>query len=78
MLVTSIPRSHSCPVQDSLHFIHVHDPSFHRSVLPQQVESPILAYTAEGEVNALEWYQQNGERNWVGIAFDNKMQILRV
>lgn len=48
------------------------------SVLPQQVESPILAYTAEGEVNALEWYQQNGERNWVGIAFDNKMQILRV
>ena len=48
------------------------------SVLPGQVESPILAYTAEAEVNSLEWFQQNAERNWVAIAFDNKMQILRV
>ena len=48
------------------------------SVLPQPVEAPVLAYTAEGEVNSLEWCQQNGERNWVSIAFDNKLQILRV
>jgi hypothetical protein len=48
------------------------------SGLPQPVEAPVLAYTAEGEVNSLEWYKQSDERNWVGIAFDNKMQILRV
>lgn len=110
------------------------------SVLPNAVESPILAYTAEAEVrhgakqgeqewgsspssshrymracegrcrqprtasntpphdermtvapilllcrhappkqvNQLEWFQQSAERNWVAIAFNNKMQILRV
>jgi hypothetical protein len=30
------------------------------------------------QVNQLEWFQQNAERNWVAIAFSNKMQILRV
>jgi WD repeat-containing protein 68 len=48
------------------------------SVLPNPVESPILAYTAEAEVNQLEWFKQSGDRNWVAIAFNNKMQILRV
>jgi len=48
------------------------------SVLPRPIESPILAYTAEGEVNQLEWFQQNTERNWVAIAFNHKMQVLRV
>ncbi len=47
-------------------------------MLPGAVESPVLAYTAEGEVNSLEWFQQNEERNWVAVAFDNTMQILRV
>ena len=47
-------------------------------MLPSTVDSPILAYTADAEVNQLEWYQQNAQRNWVDIAFNNKMQILRV
>lgn len=37
---------------------------------------PILAYAAETEVNTLQW--SAGHPEWIGIAFDNKMQILRV
>jgi WD repeat-containing protein 68 len=37
---------------------------------------PILAYTAEGHVNQLQWC--GSHMDWVAIAFDNKLQILRV
>ena len=48
------------------------------SALPGPIESPILAYTAQAEINSLEWFQQSPERNWVGIGFDNRLQVLRV
>lgn len=44
--------------------------------LPAPVEDPILAYTAESEVNQLVWSASMSD--WVTIAFANKMQILRV
>ena len=46
------------------------------SHLPRPVEDPILAYTAECEINSLVWSASLAD--WVTIVFDNKMQILRV
>jgi WD repeat-containing protein 68 len=46
------------------------------SPMPKPVEDPILAYTAELEINQLVW--SPSQPDWVTIAFDNKMQILRV
>lgn len=46
------------------------------SVLPRPVEDPILAYAAEAEINQLIW--SPSMHDWVTIAFDTKMQILRV
>lgn len=40
------------------------------------IEDPILAYTAEAEINNLVW--SSALPDWVTIAFNNKMQILRV
>ena len=44
--------------------------------IPKPVEDPILAYTAEAEVNALVWSPALPE--WVAIAFDSRVQILKV
>jgi len=40
------------------------------------VEEPILAYNAAGEINNLQW--SASQPDWVGIAFQDKLQILRV
>jgi WD repeat-containing protein 68 len=37
---------------------------------------PILAYCADAEINQLQW--SASQPDWVAIAFDKKMQILRV
>jgi len=37
---------------------------------------PILAYTADAEINQLQWSSM--QPDWVAIAFSNKVQILRV
>ena len=37
---------------------------------------PILAYNAEGEINALHW--SCSQADWIAIAFDSRLQILRV
>lgn len=41
----------------------------------QMIDNPILAYNAGGEINNLQWSSQT---DWVSIAFDDKLQILRV
>ncbi len=46
------------------------------SVLPKPIEDPILAYTAEAEVSNMTW--SPALCDWVNIAFDNKVQVLRV
>ncbi|CAM9808333.1 unnamed protein product [Phaeothamnion confervicola] len=46
------------------------------STVPKPVDDPILAYSAEAEINQLQWAASHSE--WIGIAFRNKMQILRV
>lgn len=42
----------------------------------KKVEDPILSYTAEGEVNQLQWL--TAQPDWVSITFDSKLQVLRV
>lgn len=46
------------------------------SPMPKPIDDPILAYNAETEINQLQW--SNLHTDWVAIAFDKKMQILRV
>lgn len=41
-----------------------------------QAPEPILAYNAEGEINALHW--SCSQADWIAIAFDSRLQILRV
>jgi WD repeat-containing protein 68 len=44
--------------------------------MPHPIEDPILAYTAEAEVNMLQW--SLAQPDWVAIVFNKKLQILRV
>ena len=44
--------------------------------VPKPVDDPILAYNAEAEINQLQWSAATPD--WVAIAFDKKIQILRV
>ena len=46
------------------------------SCLPKPIEDPILAYTADAEVSNMTWSASLCD--WVNIAFDNKIQVLRV
>jgi WD repeat-containing protein 68 len=46
------------------------------SSLPKSIEDPILAYTAEAEINTLQWSAL--QTDWIAIAFGKKLQILRV
>lgn len=64
---------HVCTASDDHHAL-----IWDVSNLPNSVESPILAYAAEKEVNNLKWFYQSSDTNWVAIAFDKKMQLLRV
>lgn len=43
--------------------------------LPKQSD-PMLAYTAEGEINQLQW--SSSQPDWTAITFGQKLQILRV
>jgi WD repeat-containing protein 68 len=42
----------------------------------KNVQEPILAYTADAEVNQFSW--SNAAPEWVSIAFGNTCQALRV
>jgi len=44
--------------------------------MPKPITEPILAYNAEAEINTLQWSSTRPE--WVAIAFNKKLQILRV
>jgi len=43
---------------------------------PKPIDDPILAFTAGGEINQLQWCASH--EDWVGICFNNYVQILRV
>ena len=43
---------------------------------PKVIEEPVLAYSAGKEINQVQWTASH--KDWVGIAFEDKVQILRV
>lgn len=44
--------------------------------MPRAIEDPILAYTAEGEINQIQW--ASTQPDWIGICYNNSVEILRV
>ncbi|CAM9347894.1 unnamed protein product [Heterosigma akashiwo] len=46
------------------------------SAMPQPIEDPLLAYTAGAEINQIQWSASHPD--WVGIAYTDSMQLLRV
>jgi len=47
-----------------------------KSMPKSQVEDPVLAYTAKGPINNIQWCASHPE--WVAIGFENMFEILRV
>jgi WD repeat-containing protein 68 len=43
---------------------------------PKLIEEPVLAYSADKEINQVQWNASH--KDWVGIVFEDKVQILRV
>jgi len=46
------------------------------SPLPNPIEQPIMAYTAPAEINQLQWSVT--QPHWISIAYNSRLQILRV
>lgn len=44
--------------------------------MPRAIEDPILAYTAEGEINQIQW--ATTQPDWIAICYNNCLEILRV
>ncbi|PWA17636.1 hypothetical protein CCH79_00008111 [Gambusia affinis] len=43
--------------------------------MPRAIEDPILAYTAEGEINNVQW--ASTQPDWIAICYNNCLEILR-
>lgn len=71
--VTWAPHSsvHLCSAGDDRHTL-----IWRLKDMPRTLDKPILSYAAEAEINNLKW--SNATRDWVAIAFKNKVQMLRV
>ncbi|THD21636.1 WD repeat-containing protein 68 [Fasciola hepatica] len=44
--------------------------------MPRAIEDPILAYTAAGEINQIQW--SSTQPDWIAICYNSAMEILRV
>lgn len=44
--------------------------------MPRAIEDPILAYTASGEINQIQW--SSTQPDWIAICYNNSLEILRV
>lgn len=44
--------------------------------MPRAIEDPILAYTAEGEINNVQW--ASTQPDWIAIGYNNCLEILWV
>eukprot|EP01086_Lenisia_limosa_P009240 TRINITY_DN32514_c0_g1_i1.p1 TRINITY_DN32514_c0_g1~~TRINITY_DN32514_c0_g1_i1.p1 ORF type:complete len:331 (-),score=59.12 TRINITY_DN32514_c0_g1_i1:35-1027(-) len=86
-LPVAVLKSHNAPVNaltwaphSSCHVCTAGDDSqvliWDLSHMPNAVDDPILSYGAGAEVNALQW--STSQPDWVAVAFDKTIQILRV
>ncbi|VEL42627.1 unnamed protein product [Protopolystoma xenopodis] len=44
--------------------------------MPRAIEDPILAYTAQAEINQIQW--SAAHLDWIAICYNNSLEILRV
>ena len=44
--------------------------------MPRAIEDPILAYTADGEINQIQ--SASSQPDWISICYNNILEILRV
>lgn len=44
--------------------------------MPRAIEDPILAYTAAGEINCVQWSAT--QPDWIAICYNQSLEILRV
>ena len=44
--------------------------------MPRPIDVPILAYSADGEINQVQW--PIGQPDWIAICYKNNLEILRV
>jgi len=44
--------------------------------MPRAIEDPILAYTAGGDLNQIQW--SSTQPDWIAICYNNCLEILRV
>ena len=44
--------------------------------MPRAIDDPILAYTAEGEINNVQW--ATNQPDWIAISYNQSVEILRV
>ncbi|KAI8380985.1 WD40-repeat-containing domain protein [Radiomyces spectabilis] len=78
VLVWSIQRQ-MADVEGSHRHSYYQQPSQqqrHSQQLPRSVKDPVLAYTAESEINSLSW--SKGAPEWIGTAFGKTVQALHV
>ena len=40
--------------------------------MPQAIDDPILAYTADGEINQIQWASTRPD--WIGICYNNNLE----
>ncbi|KAL3312753.1 ddb1 and cul4 associated factor 7 [Cichlidogyrus casuarinus] len=45
-------------------------------IQPRDIEDPILAYTAAGEINQIKW--SSAQPEWIAICYNNCLELLRV
>ena len=44
--------------------------------MPRAIEDPILSYTADAEINQIQW--SSTQPDWIGICYGSSLEILRV
>ena len=44
--------------------------------MPRPIDVPILAYSADGEINQVQW--PVSQPDWIAICYKNNLEILRV
>jgi len=62
---------HICSVGEDSHAL-----MWELSDVPKHIDEPILAYKADSNINQLQW--STATPDWVAIAYDSKVQVLKV